>query len=535
MIFSLLLSVALTFDVCSAISTPETQLLRLGGQGINLWKLRQQHKNTVRLDMGAQTILNDLTQKTALKNKYPELYFQQPLDHFDQTAGFTFGQRYYVDDRFYKPGGPVIVLDGGETSAEDRLPFMDHGILAILSEATGGLSVILEHRYYGQSVPVANFSTDSLRWLTNEQALEDSARFMRNFKYDPIDEDLSAMFTPWIYYGGSYAGARAAHMRKWYPHLVFGGIASSAVTHAAIDYSDYYDVIRQTANQTCIGHIVSAIKSIDSILDIPLLSRPLKALFGLSGLEHDDDFVSLLAEVLGSVQATNWDQSVSSSSWDDFCEAINAGGAGMKLGFMRVPAEVMNYAAWVKKNIVSYCPEDSTAEECFGTYDDVKYQDESDIGAWRAWTFQVCTQWGYFMPAPADPEQPRIVSKRLTLEYTSKHCKQSFLPGKHFKIPPWPKVDEVNRLGDFGLTMNRLAFIDGSNDPWKAATPHSSLAPERIDTIDQPFKLIRGGVHHWDENGLEDPSKEPNYIRRIHAEEVQFVEEWLNYYYPTSS
>lgn len=33
--------------------------------------------------------------------------------------------------------------------------------------------------------------------------------------------------TPWIYYGGSYAGARAAHMRVQYPNLVWGAIASS--------------------------------------------------------------------------------------------------------------------------------------------------------------------------------------------------------------------------------------------------------------------------------------------------------------------
>lgn len=37
--------------------------------------------------------------------------------------------------------------------------------------------------------------------------------------------------------GGSYAGARAAHMRKLFPNEVFGAIASSAVTHAQIFYS----------------------------------------------------------------------------------------------------------------------------------------------------------------------------------------------------------------------------------------------------------------------------------------------------------
>ena len=54
-----------------------------------------------------------------------------------------------MNDRHYKKGGPVIVLDGGETSGVNRLPFLKTGIVEILSNATGGLGVILEHRYYG--------------------------------------------------------------------------------------------------------------------------------------------------------------------------------------------------------------------------------------------------------------------------------------------------------------------------------------------------------------------------------------------------
>jgi hypothetical protein len=40
-------------------------------------------------------------------------------------------------------------LDGGETSVTDRLPYLDTGIVDILANATNGLGVILEHRYYG--------------------------------------------------------------------------------------------------------------------------------------------------------------------------------------------------------------------------------------------------------------------------------------------------------------------------------------------------------------------------------------------------
>lgn len=82
--------------------------------------------------------------------EFPEQFFEQPIDHTDPSQG-TFKQRYWINTRHYGPGsgGPVIVLDGGETSGQDRLPFLDTGIVEILTNATGGVGVVLEHRYYG--------------------------------------------------------------------------------------------------------------------------------------------------------------------------------------------------------------------------------------------------------------------------------------------------------------------------------------------------------------------------------------------------
>ena len=80
-------------------------------------------------------------------NEFPEQWFTQPLDHFTPDSP-TFRQRYWVNARHYVPGtnGPVIVIDGGETSGEDRLPFLDTGIGEILAKATSGISIVLEHR-----------------------------------------------------------------------------------------------------------------------------------------------------------------------------------------------------------------------------------------------------------------------------------------------------------------------------------------------------------------------------------------------------
>ena len=130
----------------------------LGAQTINVLKISEADSFKLH-DYGSQEVFS----VKEGYDEFPELYFTQPLDHFSAEIHNTFKQRYWFSKRHYKKGGPVFILDSGEVIGEERLPFLDTGILEILSKATNGIGVILEHRYYGKSIPVANFSTDSLR------------------------------------------------------------------------------------------------------------------------------------------------------------------------------------------------------------------------------------------------------------------------------------------------------------------------------------------------------------------------------------
>lgn len=60
------------------------------------------------------------------------------------------------------------------------------------------------------------------------------------------------------------------------------------------------DIIRNAADPKCSAHLVNSINKVDSILSSgrAAFKRQLKSLFGLSGLEHDDDFVSVLEVML---------------------------------------------------------------------------------------------------------------------------------------------------------------------------------------------------------------------------------------------
>jgi hypothetical protein len=136
-----------TASVIHAASEPDT-FRNMGAQGVNLWRLKKSHSP----DPFGLRIQDDISTNArhGHDSQFAAQWFRQPLDHFDNSTRKTFSQRYWVNSRHYHPGngGPVIVLDGGETSGEDRLPFLHTGIVDILAKATGGVGVVLEHRYY---------------------------------------------------------------------------------------------------------------------------------------------------------------------------------------------------------------------------------------------------------------------------------------------------------------------------------------------------------------------------------------------------
>ena len=142
----------------------------------------------------------------------------------------------------------MIVLEGGEIGADSRLPYLQKGILQKLAEATNGVGVVLEHRYYGTSFPTPDLSTENLRFLTTEQALADTVYFAQNVKFKGLEQygaNLTAPNAAYIAYGGSYAGAFVAFLRKTYPDIYYGAISSSGVVEAIWDYWQYYSPVAE--------------------------------------------------------------------------------------------------------------------------------------------------------------------------------------------------------------------------------------------------------------------------------------------------
>ncbi|KAH9112681.1 hypothetical protein LEN26_011447 [Aphanomyces euteiches] len=65
--------------------------------------------------------------------------------------------------------------------------------------------VALEHRYYGSSQPVPDWSKANLKYLSSEQALADITTFQDYF----IKHKQLSTSSPWVAFGGSYSGSLA--------------------------------------------------------------------------------------------------------------------------------------------------------------------------------------------------------------------------------------------------------------------------------------------------------------------------------------
>jgi hypothetical protein len=230
----------------------------------------------------------------------PSYNFSMPLDHFNASDNRTWNDVFYVNDTFYKPGGPVIYFDFGEGGLDDygaaRLLADWNGTVSPATQvarAVNGVIVTLGHRYYDASFPLpVNLTLPypigeplngaaAYRYLTVEQALEDMVYFAKHFdklKLGPGNavlggtgchggtSGLSPDKTAWIYIGGSYPGLRSALSRIRSPEIWFAAWSSSGIVQADPGGSDYYNSVYRALSRNCTADVQAALFLADDIL-----------------------------------------------------------------------------------------------------------------------------------------------------------------------------------------------------------------------------------------------------------------------------
>lgn len=333
----------------------------------------------------------ELNRRQSSPSTYTPYTIDQPIDHFPDSDRYkphtnaTFKQRYVFDSSYYKSGGPVFLYVGGETSLENRLGNLETGIIQILMNATGGLGVIIENRYYGDSLPFENLTTDNLAYLTNEQTIADFAYFAQHAAFPGLNVSLTAPSTPYIMYGGSLAGAQTSFTVKTYPDIIYGGIAASGVIQVSVEYPVWYDPIQKYGPADCVSSINAIVDKFDSLVaaNNTAAIQEFKALFGLESLTDNRDFAKTIAYPLGGpfeYPTATWQELIwydNESQFWEFCHAVTDLDAPENVTAVDTQlakytngeawTNLGNYAEYVKEIILPTCPSGNYAGgECFG-------------------------------------------------------------------------------------------------------------------------------------------------------------------------
>jgi hypothetical protein len=418
---------------------------------------------------------------------------QLPLDHWDSTAG-TYPNRYWVYDGQYKKGGPIFVYDGGEGDASDSASILTdpNSIMGKLMTRFNGIGIVWEHRYYGQSTPVKidlNTPASAFEFLDTEQALADVPAFAWNFTRKSIPFDLTPGNTPWVFVGGSYPGIRAAFVRHAYPETIFASYAASAPVEASIDMSFYFEPVWkgmiQYGYSNCTADIQAAVRAMDNIMEAggnQSFALKEKFLGPGTGNNTNSGFADALATIF-----MNWQSYGADSGIGSFCEHISTDPASKATSDARGWAAVKGpqftidrWASW--RNWISMV-NNGMNTKCLGpngtsppgvtTMCDLSAR--TPLPDSISWTWQYCTQWGFFQSSNIGEHQ--LVSKFNSLEHQQEFCHRQFPGGvESGLLPEWPKANETNeRYGGWNIRPSNTFWTAGKYDPWRTLSPLSDM------------------------------------------------------------
>lgn len=162
-----------------------------------------------------------------------------------------------------------------------------------LAKRYGGIALLWEHRFYGDSLPFpvnvgrlyqfpyyyspqslsqANTTVEQFKYLTTEQALEDVVYFADHFSWNIATSRENQTIiphpsvVPWIWLGGSYPGIRGALLRVRNPETIYATWASSAPVQAQVDMASYYEAAERSMTRNCSADWVAVTKYVDDTL-----------------------------------------------------------------------------------------------------------------------------------------------------------------------------------------------------------------------------------------------------------------------------
>ncbi|XP_061574763.1 thymus-specific serine protease isoform X2 [Cololabis saira] len=402
--------------------------------------------------------LQDVEQRAV----FEEQWFIQKLDHFNGADSRVWKQRYFVNEAFYRPGGPVFLMIGGEGPANPA--WLQSGTWLQYAEKVGALCFMLEHRFYGRSHPTTDLSTDSLHFLSSRQALADLAHFRT-----VTGRDRGLDGRKWVAFGGSYPGSLAAWFRLKYPHLVHASVATSAPVHAAVNFPEYLEVVWRSLaseNAECPLLVKKASDALVERLKDPKTYENITKDFNLCSqlqIQTEMDSAYFLETLAG-----NFMDVVQYNEDNRGFEGVLGTNITIKVlcGMMADYSLGDPYARYAA---VARLMMDTFSVKCLDSSFNHYVRDMSNTswngpaaGGGRQWVYQTCSEFGFYQSTDS-PNQPFT---GFSLDYQVKQCAAFYNISAEQVAEAVAQTNEY--YGGYNIRSSRIVFPNGSIDPWHA-------------------------------------------------------------------
>ncbi|KAL3839317.1 hypothetical protein ACJIZ3_023908 [Penstemon smallii] len=459
------------------------------------------------------------TTKTSTNKLYEEKYFTQILDHFNYNPQSynTFQHRYLINDKHWggaKNNSPIFVYTGNEGDIEWFT--QNTGFMFETAPHFKALLVFIEHRYYGKSIPFggnkerAYSNSTTLGYLSSTQALADYATLIIDLK-----NNLTAIDSPVVVFGGSYGGMLAAWFRLKYPHVAIGALASSApilnFDNITSPFS-FNNIITQdfrSESENCYKVIKGSWQKIEETaakpggLEILRKSfRICKNYISVNSLEGWLGTAYTYTAMTDYPTPTNFLNPLPAYPIKQMCKAIDHPKTGNNT------FEKLYGAANIYYNYTGDA-------KCFDLIDD-----SDPHGMASGWTWQACTE----MILLTDGNNVDSIFPASNYSYIDRllYCKDRFdIEPRPSWIPTEFGARHIHRvLKRFGSNM---IFFNGLRDPWSGGGVLKDISKSVVAIV------AKKGAHHVDLRF--STSEDPKWLQDLRKREVHIISKWISEYY----
>jgi dipeptidyl-peptidase-2 len=434
--------------------------------------------------------------------------YTQRVSHFNAERTQSFQQRYWVEDKHYRPGGPMFFYAGNEGPLEAW--WASAGLLFDWAPHFNALVVFAEHRYYGRSLPFGNasFAAGNRGFLSIAEALADYATLVPEVRTARMGGRGSV-----VAFGGSYGGILAAYLRIKYPNVFDAALAASAPIPQVIGLTpptSFYQAVTEdaaNADARCPDLVragfAAAVKKIASAAGRAEVAKA----FGLCSFPDKgaDHFLQFARNAWTEVAmcdypyASNFLAPLPANPINAMCDyVVNASDPLHGLG----RATRLPYAQ---------------GDECMDMYKlFVDCADPTGCGVdndAKAWDLQMCTEVSYEVETTNTTDM--FPPSKFDFAKRKEYCERTY------NISPMP-LDWIRVAfggADLARVTSRIIFSNGRRDPWHPGGFLHSLSD------DLPAVIIDVGAHHLDLRGAtpEDPAE----ITAKRLTERAIIEKWL--------